>query len=300
MSDQSPPDLHLLVGINGAGKTTFYYDQIKPRLNVPFINADEIQKQRWPNETNNPQRSYEAAEIAKKERAEHVEQGKSFAAETVFSHPSKLELITDAQAHGFRVSLYHIHVATPELAKKRVQTRTEMGGHDVPQDKIESRFPRTLAHLQDAVKLADRTMVFDNSEQGKTHRHLMTLARGQVTSLKQDLPDWAHEQYGSAIQHYKAAQQRGPHYDKADAFKQLSRKELLDRYPDDPAIETATVTQALAGKFADEKLPDPEDRRRFLDVVRDRVANNLEHGRENSLPSVLEGRGASREGDQER
>ncbi|WP_226669045.1 AAA family ATPase [Microbulbifer aggregans] len=199
MDKRNPPILHLLAGINGAGKTTFYYNHIKPRAKVPFINADEIQKQLWPEEANNPQRSYEAAKIAEKQRAEHIKQGKPFAAETVFSHPSKLDLIRDAQQGGFMVALYHIHVATPELAKSRVDTRTQMGGHDVPEDKIYSRFSRTLAHLQDAVQMADRTMVFDNSVAGKTHRHLMTLERGRVVSLKADLPDWAGEQYGREI-----------------------------------------------------------------------------------------------------
>ncbi|MFD2191698.1 zeta toxin family protein [Pistricoccus aurantiacus] len=118
MNQRSPPILHLLVGVNGAGKTTFYYHQIKPRAKVAFINADEMQKQRWPDETANPQRSYEAASIAEKQRAKLIKQGKSFATETVFSHPSKLELIRDAQRSGFMVVLYHIHVATPELARK--------------------------------------------------------------------------------------------------------------------------------------------------------------------------------------
>lgn len=93
MDNKSLPVLHLLVGINGAGKTTFYYNRIKPHAQVPFINADEIQKQRWPDETNNPQRSYEAAKIAEQQRDKHIAEGNSFAAETVFSHPSKLDLI---------------------------------------------------------------------------------------------------------------------------------------------------------------------------------------------------------------
>ncbi|VEE63125.1 Uncharacterised protein [Shewanella putrefaciens] len=38
---------------------------------------------------------------------------------------------------------------------------------------------------------------------------------------------------------------RGPHQDKADAFKQLSSKELLEQYPNDPAIEAATAVQGV-------------------------------------------------------
>lgn len=202
MFKRPSPILHLLVGINGAGKTTFYYNQIQPRAQVPFINADEIQKQRWPDEKNNLQRSYEAAKIAQGLRDKYIAEGKSFATETVFSHPSKLDLIRNAQHNGFSVALYHIHVASPELAVKRVENRTEMGGHNVPKEKILSRFPRTLAHLRYAVKIADRTMVFDNSALGKSHRYLMTLEHGKVTNVKQALPEWVYQQYGPEITNY--------------------------------------------------------------------------------------------------
>nr|WP_298414391.1 hypothetical protein [uncultured Halomonas sp.] len=112
-------------------------------------------------------------------------------------------MIRHAQQSGFMVALYHIHVATPELAAKRVETRKKMGGHDVPKDKIFSRFPRTLAHLREAVQMADRTMVFDNSELEKTHRHLMTLERGRITNQKNDLPEWARQQYAREIEAYQ-------------------------------------------------------------------------------------------------
>lgn len=83
---------------------------------------------------------------------------------------------------------------------------------------------------------------------------------------------------------------RGPHQEKAEAFKQLSSKDLLEQYPNDKAIEEAAAVQAVAGKFALEQIPDPDNRARFLDNVRDRIADNLEHGRENTAPRILESR----------
>lgn len=83
---------------------------------------------------------------------------------------------------------------------------------------------------------------------------------------------------------------RGPHQEKAEAFKQLSSKDLLEQYPNDKAIEEAVAVQAVAGKFALEQIPDPDNRARFLENVRDRIADNLEHGRENTAPRILESR----------
>ena len=151
MSDPDTPVLHLIVGVNGAGKTTFYYRQLRPYLaerfgELPFVNADEIQRTRGL--TLDPRDAYQAARFAAERRAELIEKRRSFVAETVFSHPSKIELIKEAHNHGFRVFLYHLHVRTPELAIKRVETRVLLGGHDVPPHKIAERFPRTLKHVR--------------------------------------------------------------------------------------------------------------------------------------------------------
>lgn len=82
----------------------------------------------------------------------------------------------------------------------------------------------------------------------------------------------------------------GPYQDRAEAFKQLSSKDLLERYPEDKAIQDAAAVHAVAGKFALDKIPNSDERARFLEIVRNRIANNLEHGRENNSPRILEGR----------
>ena len=68
-----------------------------------FLNADEIAKQRWPDDP--AAHAYEAARIAADTRAKLIELGRPFIAETVFSHPSKLDLIQAAQAANYVVVL---------------------------------------------------------------------------------------------------------------------------------------------------------------------------------------------------
>ena len=55
--------------------------------------------------------------------------------ETVFSHPSKLDLITQAKALGYRVMMFHISVAHPDLSVAGVGERVTEGGHPVPEEK---------------------------------------------------------------------------------------------------------------------------------------------------------------------
>jgi len=197
-SSGSGPTLHLIAGINGAGKTTFYRDFLEQRTpGAQFVNADELARERWPDEID--ARSEEAARLADGLRKELLEARRTFVAETVFSHESKLELVRDARARGFRVLLFHIHVSSPELARLRVVTRVSEGGHDVLEEKIRRRYPRTLLLIRQAAMIADRTFVFDNSMLDRTVTWVMTLERGKVLSLAENVPAWVREVYAEEI-----------------------------------------------------------------------------------------------------
>ena len=126
--------LDLVVGPNGAGKSTFVELTLAPLLSgSAFVNADEIAKQRWPEDP--ASHSYQAARVAAETRARLIELGASFIAETVFSHPSKLELIGAARAADYTVVL-HVLLIPEELAVERVRHRVSAGGHDVPEKRF--------------------------------------------------------------------------------------------------------------------------------------------------------------------
>ncbi len=153
--------LDLVVGCNGAGKSTFIELTLAPLLpGSPVVNADEIAKHRWPGAA--LEHAYEAARIAADTRAKLVEIGESFIAETVFSHPTKLELIDAAQAAGYTVVL-HVVLIPEELAVQRVRHRVQAGGHHVPEDKIRQRYQRLWELVGVAATRADATTFYDNS-----------------------------------------------------------------------------------------------------------------------------------------
>lgn len=153
--------LDLVVGCNGAGKSTFIELTLAPLLpGSPFVNADEIAKRRWPQDP--APHSYEAALVAAETRAKLIELGESFIAETVFSHPSKLELVDNAHAHGYTVIL-HCVLIPEDLAVLRVRHRVQAGGHDVPEPKIRERYQRLWDLVAIAAMRADAATFYDNS-----------------------------------------------------------------------------------------------------------------------------------------
>ena len=153
--------LDLVVGPNGAGKSTFVEQRLAPLLpGSVFVNADVVAAQRWPDSA--AEHSYEAARIAGTIRDALVEHGESFIAETVFSHPSKLDLIDRARAAGYVVVL-HVVLVPVDLSVARVAERVVEGGHRVPEDKIRGRFARLWPLVVDAIGRVDHATVYDNT-----------------------------------------------------------------------------------------------------------------------------------------
>jgi predicted ABC-type ATPase len=182
------PVAWLIAGINGAGKTTFYEEFLRPKLAAEFVNADEIARLRWGGEAT-MERAYDAGRLAETRRRELLDSRTSFVAETVFSHPSKLDLVRELRAAGYRVHLVYVHVPLP-LAKRRVATRVALGGHDVPAEKIRTRYSRVIANLLAAIPLCDRAYLYDNGRADRLHRHVMTFADGRLVRIVPDPPRW--------------------------------------------------------------------------------------------------------------
>lgn len=179
------PVLHLLAGPNGAGKSTFY-EEVLATTGLPFVNADQIARVRWPEAS--VEKGYEAAKLAEQQRHDFISARRSFITETVFSHPSKLDLLRTAQSAGYQVYL-HVLLIPEALAVRRVAVRVRLGGHDVPEEKIRGRFSRLWALVRQAIELADEAQVLDNSRAATPFRRVARFVHGELVSVA-DWPSW--------------------------------------------------------------------------------------------------------------
>ena len=187
------PVLIFLAGPNGSGKSTFY-DEYLQRLDLPYVNADRIAailRATDPtaslDEIN--QRAFKEAETL---RMALAEAGLSFCTETVFSDPvgAKLRFLEKARARGFTVFLVFIGLDSVVLGVARVKHRAEHGGHDIPDEKLYARFPRTLANLRAAIPLVDEVYVLDNSSYDTPYRVVAVYLAGRLVSQHPPLPRW--------------------------------------------------------------------------------------------------------------
>lgn len=178
----------MLVGGNGAGKSTFYNIFLRD-LDIPCIDADKLAKFVYPEAPE--ERSLDAAKLAEGIRNNLILSGQSFCFETVYSHPSKIDFVAKAKALGYYVVLVVIHLNDPALNQARVAERISEGGHSVPNDKIVSRIPRMLEHVRVSIPLCDMVQVYDNSSNDNPYQRVFTIENGEIIQHSSPLPDWA-------------------------------------------------------------------------------------------------------------
>ena len=149
----STPIVLVFAGPNGSGKSTITngFDLIGE-----YINADEIKKRRNCSDL-------EAAQFATALREDAFNNKRDFTFETVLSSPRNVELLKNAKAAGYRIEVVFVLTADPQINVSRVAQRVKKGGHDVPKDKIISRYHKSLDNISEMLKIADIMWVVDNS-----------------------------------------------------------------------------------------------------------------------------------------
>lgn len=195
------PQLIVLAGSNGAGKTTFHDERLAPSR-LPFVNADLIARALVG--PGSPAAitdaiSRRAAGIADALREQHVARRESFVTETVFSDPAgaKLRFLANARERGYFVTLMFIGLESAAVSQGRVLSRVAKGGHDVPPERIAARYPRTLANLARALPQVDAALLYDNSDATEPYRFVARWRAGKPI-VEAWLPEWYRQARGRA------------------------------------------------------------------------------------------------------
>lgn len=182
------PAFLIVAGPNGSGKSSAYLDTdieaggrsvwiVNPDLLTARIRAVERLSQR-------------DANLAAVMRIEawldaSIEVHKTVGVETVLSTGKYRRLVEKAKSHGFAIWLLYVVLDSPERNIDRVRLRVRKGGHDVPEDKIRSRYAKSLAQFPWFLDQADEAWLYDNSGAqprriGEKHDGVITLDEGAL------------------------------------------------------------------------------------------------------------------------
>ena len=164
--DSFDKTLYVFAGPNGSGKSTLVANlALWNGFDIKYINADIIATQQFVHITDEKQRNYQSMFYTMDLVQDYISKGKSFCYETVLSHPSKLDIVKQAKQNGYKIISVFVCTQSPQINIKRVQKRASQGGHDVPPEKIEQRYYKSIQNWQVLKTLSDEVYEFDNSQE---------------------------------------------------------------------------------------------------------------------------------------
>ena len=158
------PRLFIISGCNGSGKTTATYAILPEILGCSeFVNSDEFAKSLSPFDPSSA--SVSASRYMLLKIRYLLSRKADFSIETTLATRSLLNIIREAKALGYTVTLLYFWINSPELAIKRVQARVRAGGHNIPEDTIRRRYVMGLKYFFETyAPESDRWVLADNSK----------------------------------------------------------------------------------------------------------------------------------------
>lgn len=158
------PILLVMAGPNGSGKSTVTEGV---QTIGDYVNADDIKLQLGCTDL-------EAAQIAESTREALLSEDKDFTFETVLSTPRNIDLMSRAKEKGYNVICIYVLTNNPNINVNRVLKRARNNGHDVPPEKVVSRYVRAMTLIPKLLNICDELYIFDNSaERGKGEASLI-------------------------------------------------------------------------------------------------------------------------------
>ena len=159
------PQLYIIAGPNGSGKTTFARKFLPDYAKcLEFVNVDLIASGLSPFD---PERAaLKAGRIMLEQIHSLGNRGLDFGFETTLSGKSYLRLLNELkQRKGYNIHLFFLWISSVKLALERVELRVQQGGHSIPETVVRRRFDKRLYNFFHYYQsIIDSWVIFDNSQ----------------------------------------------------------------------------------------------------------------------------------------
>ena len=129
--------------------------------------------------------------ISVKWREQLLREHKDFIFETVLSSDGKVEFLKRAREEGYFIRMFFICTESPTINAARIANRVMEGGHDVPIQKIISRYEKAIINAIKVAGFADRAYFYDNSIDNQNAQLLFRTIDGKLAKrYVEALPQW--------------------------------------------------------------------------------------------------------------
>lgn len=191
-SSNHKPVLIVIAGPNGSGKTTITSRILKHEWleGAIYINPDIVAQEKF-GDWNSQEAVLKSIKYCESLREDCLQKKQSLIFETVLSAEDKIDFIKRAKEAGFFIRLFFVSTEHPSVNASRIARRVMKGGHDVPISKVISRYYKSIVNCMRASKYADRTYVYDNTEENCEAKILFRMTNGKIAKqYREELPQW--------------------------------------------------------------------------------------------------------------
>jgi predicted ABC-type ATPase len=186
------PKLNIIAGPNGSGKTSVTSKILEHHWidGCVYINPDNIARDDF-GDWNSPEAVINAAKRAAELREECLLKKEGVLFETVLSAPDKVDYILRAKDAGYFIRLFFVGTNHPSINASRIAHRVMEGGHDVPINKIISRFSKSITNCCVLSTMVDKLYVYDNSVDFAEPKLLFRATAGKLEKSYNEINHWA-------------------------------------------------------------------------------------------------------------
>ncbi|MDT5224224.1 MAG: hypothetical protein QOG19_1631 [Mycobacterium sp.] len=159
-----PAQIHVLAGVNGAGKSSIVGATIRDK-GGEYYNPDDAARAIM---AANPGLSQTEANAAawdqgRKLLERAIDQRLDFTFETTLGGNTIPGLLAQAATRGVEVHVFYVGLDSADAHIERVRQRVRAGGHDIPETDIRRRYRHSLINLVTLLPVRTGLRVYDNS-----------------------------------------------------------------------------------------------------------------------------------------
>lgn len=185
------PDLTIIAGCNGAGKSTFAPSFLPE--GISSFDYDRVLLQNYDSMPDSELREQFARQQTKADFEAAVERAilnkLDFCYETNFdSHP--LYWAEKFKEHGYQVNLIFFCLEDQSIARHRIQVRTEFKGHFVNNETIDLKWKTGYKNVNRYFSFFDNILFVDNSKQNEIYTNLFQIEKGEIILMTDSFPEY--------------------------------------------------------------------------------------------------------------
>ena len=198
------PNLTIIAGCNGAGKSTFGSSLIPN--NIKSFDFDKLYLDYYQSLPDSEFRDLFAknktTELFENSIKNSLQKNLDFCYETNFDS-LPIHWAQVFKDNGYSLNLIFFCIDNQEIARKRIEVRTEFKGHFIDNNTIDLKWKAGYKNMNSYYSFFDNVLIVDNSINQARYSNILQIKKGKIEVLANDLPEYFKRRFPSIYKQLK-------------------------------------------------------------------------------------------------